>query len=138
MNRRSMLLALLAMVACAGHDGSSMAAETADGRKFLGAWRGTWAGDGTGQFEFELEPADDGAVGGRVLVGADTGEYTARFATLTFSGSRMLGRYDYPYDDAEIVIEGAFGAATAAGVWKLVAKSGNQVLLSGTWTVQKD
>jgi len=65
--------------------------------------------------------------------------HTAKFDSLSFSGSKLKGRYEYPLDTrGEIVIDGNFETGKALDTWALVTKGGNDAVLSGTWNVRKN
>jgi hypothetical protein len=138
MKRRALIFALVAVLGAGGWVGYGSAADSTEGRQFVGAWAGTWEGGGAGKFNMKFEQKD-GAIKGNVVVGTDGGDYTATFATLAFTGGKMSGRYDYPLDtQGEIIIEGEFDAAKANGTWKLVQKGGSDGFANGTWAVKKD
>ena len=139
MKRRALIFALAATLGAGGWVGHGNAADSTEGRQFVGAWTGTWEGGGSGKFNMKFEQGGDGAVRGSVAVGTDGGDYSATFATLSFTGGKMSGRYEYPLDtQGEIIIEGDFDPAKGSGVWKLVQKGGNEPFISGTWAVKKD
>ena len=107
------------------------------GEQFLGTWRGTWAGAGTGGFELTLEKGQDNAVTGRVSV---TGEptYKATLKTLTFDGKKLSAKYDFPPDEAgEVVLAASFEDKSAKGTWSLREKASGNEVASGTWTVTR-
>jgi hypothetical protein len=111
------------------------AAKDAD---FLGNWSGTWEGAGAGgRFDITLAKNGD-ALGGKVDVGQDTGDYSATFTTATLADGIFKARYDYtPDPQAEIVLEGAFEGADGKGSWTMVQKGGSDAFASGTWAVKK-
>ena len=103
----------------------------AGGEQFVGTWAGTWDGAGTGGFELTLEKAEGGALAARVSV---TGEpaYKAIIKTVTFEGTTMKGKYDFPPDErAEVVLSVTFDAKTAKGTWGLQAKGTSDQVASG-------
>ena len=110
----------------------------APGEQFLGTWSGTWAGgNGTGGFELTLEKAKDASVAGRVSV---TGEptYKATIKTLSFEGSKLMAKYDFPPDEnIEIVLNATFDGDTCKGTWAARGKAGGEALADGTWTVTR-
>jgi hypothetical protein len=117
---------------------ASQGAGPAAGEAYVGTWSGTWEGAGaSGPFEVKLETAG-GALGGGVNVGTDAGPYTAKFKKVTFDGNKMTARYDYPLDtQAEIALTATFESKSATGTWAIVPQGQEQVLLNGTWTVEK-
>ena len=139
MQRRWLSCALIALLGVGGLVGYGQAADPAPGGQFVGAWSGTWEGGGSGKFNIKFEQGGDGAIKGSVVVGTDAGDYTANFSTISFSGGKMTGRYDYPLDtQGEIIIDGDFDPAKASGTWKLVQKGGTDPFINGTWTVKKE
>jgi hypothetical protein len=104
----------------------------------MGLWNGTWEGGGAGG-RFDLTLTKDGAaIGGKVDVGQDTGDYTAPFSAASLEGNKLKARYDYPPEpQAEIVLEGAFEGAEGKGTWTMVQKGGTDAFAAGTWTVNK-
>lgn len=104
----------------------------------MGLWNGTWEGGGAGG-RFDLTLTKDGAaIGGKVDVGQDTGDYTAQFSTASLEGNKLKARYDYtPDPQAEIVLEGAFDGAEGKGTWTMVQKGGTDAFAAGTWAVKK-
>ena len=109
----------------------------APGEQFLGTWSGTWEGaGGTGGFELTLEKPKD-AVAGRVSV---TGEptYKATIKTLSFEGSKLIAKYDFPPDEnIEVVLNAAFDGNTCKGTWAAREKASGSDLAVGTWTVTR-
>lgn len=129
---RKRLTGLAALLGCLVF----IAAHASD--QFLGAWSGSWEGAGSGgRFDITLTKTGD-ALGGKVDVGQDTGDYAATFSTATFEGGKFKARYDYPPEpQAEIVLEGAFEADSATGTWTMVQKGGSESFAAGTWAVKK-
>jgi len=139
MKRTWTMLALLVVLAVSAYDFPGGTAHAAEHRQFIGNWIGTWEGEGSGKFELSFAAAVGDALEGRITVGTSVGDYTTTFATLSFTGSKMTGRYAYPLDThGEIVIDGDFDAAKASGTWKLVEKGGDDAAFEGTWHVIKD
>jgi hypothetical protein len=116
----------------------AVAAAQSDIAAFVGTWGGTWEGGGTGRFDLTIERGSDGQPAGGVSVGTDQGDYTAKFKELSFDGPNMKARYEFPLDtQADIMVDGTFSGASAAGNWSLVPKGGDQVFAGGTWKVAK-
>ena len=140
MKRRWLTLTLAAVLGAGGLAGYSNAADSADSRPWVGTWDGSWEGGGSGgKFNIRYERDSGGKLKGSVDVGTDGGDYKASFVELSFTGSKMSARYDYPLDtQGEIILEGDFEAAKATGTWKLVQKGGGDAFISGTWTVKKN
>lgn len=117
--------------------GAAAAAQT-DIAAFVGSWNGTWEGGGTGRFDLTIEHGGDGQPAGGVSVGTDQGDYTAKFKELSFDGSTMKARYEFPLDtQADIMVAGTFNGGAAEGTWSLVAKGGDQAFAGGSWKVAK-
>jgi hypothetical protein len=109
-----------------------------DTAAFMGMWKGTWEGGGTGRFDLTIERGSDGQPAGGVSVGTDQGDYTARFKELSFEGQNMKARYEFPLDaQADVTLTGTFNSGSAEGTWNLVAKGGDQSFAGGTWKVAK-
>lgn len=105
---------------------------------FVGTWKGTWEGGGSGRFDLTIEPGSDGNPAGGVSVGTEQGDYTAKFKELSFDGQNMKARYEFPLDaQADVKVTGAFNGGSAEGTWELVAKGGDQSFAGGTWKVAK-
>ncbi len=129
--------ALLAIICAAGPLGVAAAA---DGDQYIGTWKGTWEGAGAGgRFDLTFAKGSDGKLAASVSVGTDMGDYNAKFSTVTVTGEKLAGAYDYPPDpQGEVIITGAFEPKTATGTWSLGAKGqpGGQAI-AGTWKVTK-
>jgi hypothetical protein len=128
------VIAALAAITAAAQGGGGAAAP---GEQFVGTWSGTWDGAGSGGgFELTLEKdKDKNVVTGRVSV---TGEptYKATFTSLSFDGTKMTAKYDFPADErAEVLLSAAFDGKTAKGTWSLREKGTTTEAASGGWTV---
>ena len=108
------------------------------GEQFLGTWTGTWEGSGTGGgFDLTLEKDKADVLTGRLSV---TGEptYKVTLKTVSFDGPKMTAKYDFPPDDAALVVlAAAFEGNTAKGTWSLREKASDAEVVSGTWTVRR-
>jgi hypothetical protein len=115
-------------------------ASAADGDQYVGTWKGTWEGAGAGgRFDLTFARGGDGKLLASVSVGTDMGDYNAKFSTVSLSGDKLAGAYDYPPDpQGEVTITGSFDPKTAMGTWSLGAKGqpGGQAI-AGTWKVSK-
>jgi hypothetical protein len=115
-------------------------AVAADGDQYAGTWKGTWEGAGAGgRFDLTFAKGSDGKIAASVSVGTDMGDYNAKFSTVTITGDKLAGAYDYPPDpQGEVIITGSFDAKIATGTWSLGAKGkpGGQAI-AGTWKVTK-
>ena len=128
---------MLAIFWTAGQFGVAVAA---DGDQYIGTWKGTWEGAGAGgRFDLTFTKGSDGKLAASVSVGSDMGDYNAKFSTLTLTGDKLAGAYDYPPDpQGEVTITGSFEPKDAIGTWSLGAKGkpGGQAI-AGTWKVTK-
>jgi hypothetical protein len=128
---------MLAMMWAAGH---VEVASAADGDQYIGIWKGTWEGAGAGgRFDLTFTRGSDGKLAASVSVGSDMGDYNAKFGTLTVTGDKLAGAYEYPPDpQGEVTITGSFEPKDAIGTWSLGAKGkpGGQAI-AGTWKVTK-
>jgi hypothetical protein len=107
------------------------------GEQYVGTWTGTWDGAGTGEFELTLEKPKDGALTGRVSV---TGEptYKATLKTVSFEGTKMTAKYDFPPDErAEVVVALTFDDKAAKGTWVVIEKASSGEVAKGTITVTR-
>jgi hypothetical protein len=115
-------------------------AAAADGDQYIGSWKGTWDGAGAGgRFDLMFTRGSDGKIAASVSVGTDMGDYTAKFSTVTLTGDKLTGAYDYPPDpQGEVTVTGSFDLKSAMGTWSLGAKGqpGGQSV-AGTWKVVK-
>jgi hypothetical protein len=110
----------------------------APGAEYVGHWHGTWDGAGAGEFDLVLEQATGGALGGKVAVTTDGGNYTADLQAISFEGSAMRAKYTFPLDEsAEVAVAGSFEAASAKGTWSLHPKGQDTEIAGGTWTVAR-
>ena len=128
---------MLAIVWAAGQIG---AASAADADRYVGTWKGTWEGAGAGgRFDLTFARGSDGKLAASVSVGSDMGDYNAKFSTLTVTGDKLAGAYEYPPDpQGEVTITGSFQPKDAIGTWSLGSKGkpGGQAI-AGTWKVTK-
>jgi hypothetical protein len=137
---RRKLLAMTAVLAVFGICGGlAIAAESANGKEYIGTWNGTWEGGGAGgRFDLTLAVGADGKLTGGVSVGQDTGDYTAQFVAVSIEGNKLTARYSFPPDEqADIKTTATFDGKTAKGVWELVPKGQDTAMAAGTWTVTK-
>ena len=113
-------------------------AQSSRGQEYTGTWAGTWDGSGTGDFELTLEQTKDGAIGGKVAVTTDGGNYNADLKSVAFDGNKMSASYDFPLDpSAEIAVTATFDPKTAKGTWLLHAKGQSAEVASGTFSVTR-
>lgn len=128
---------MLAIVGAAVQRGVASAAE---GDQVVGTWKGTWEGAGAGgRFDLTFTRGGDGKLAASVSVGSDMGDYNAKFSTVTLTGDKLAGAYDFPPDpQGEVTITGSFDPKNAIGTWSLGAKGqpGGQAI-AGTWKVTK-
>jgi hypothetical protein len=128
---------MLAIICAAGQLGIAAAA---DGDRYVGTWKGTWEGAGAGgRFDLTFVKGSDGKLAASVSVGTDMGDYNAKFSTVTVTGDKLAGAYDYPPDpQGEVTITGSFDPKNAIGTWSLGAKGqpGGQAI-AGSWKVTK-
>jgi hypothetical protein len=125
-------LVVLGAVSVAAQGGGAAGSD-----QFLGTWSGTWDGAGTGGFEITLNKGANGALSGKVSV---TGEptYDATLRTVSFEGSKLSARYDFPPDPAgEVVLAATFDGAKATGTWSLREKASGSEIATGGWNVTK-
>ena len=90
-------------------------------------------------FRSDIRQGSDGKLAASVSVGTDMGDYNAKFSTVTITGDKLAGAYDYPPDpQGEVTITGSFEPKNAIGTWSLGAKGkpGGQAI-AGTWKVTK-
>jgi hypothetical protein len=115
-------------------------AAASDGEQYIGLWKGTWEGAGAGgRFDLTVAKGSDGKLAVSVSVGTDMGDYTAKFSTVTITGDKLTGAYDYPPDaQGEVTVTASFDVKNAIGTWSLGAKGqpGGQAI-AGTWKVTK-
>jgi hypothetical protein len=86
-----------------------------------------------------LARGSDGKLAATVSVGTDMGDYNAAFSTVTMTGGKLTGAYDYPPGpQGEVTIAGSFEPKNATGTWSLAPKGqpGGQSI-AGTWKVAK-
>lgn len=116
-----------------------IAAQPAGGEQYVGTWSGTWeGGGGSGRFDLTIERGSDGKIGGGVSVGEPTGNYVAKFKSISFDGNKLSARYDYtPNTQTEIVLAATFTDGGADGAWSMVPQAQEMVLANGTWKVSK-
>ncbi len=137
--RKLAVVALLLLTSvCAGLQFG--VATAADADQYVGTWKGTWEGAGAGgRFDLTFIRGGDGKLAASVSVGTDMGDYNAKFSTMSLTGDKLAGAYDYPPDpQGEVTITGSFDPKSAAGTWSLGAKGqpGGQAI-AGTWKVSK-
>lgn len=138
LHKVAMLASLMLGLWTAGQWGIALAA---DGDQYVGTWKGTWEGAGAGgRFDLTFSRGNDGKLTAKVSVGSEMGDYNATLSTLTLTGEKLAGAYDYPPDpQGEVTITGSFDPKTAVGTWSLGAKgqTGGQSI-AGTWKVAKE
>jgi hypothetical protein len=118
----------------------SEAGQSTNGEQYAGTYSGTWDGAGTGNFELTLEKVKDGGVTGKVAVTTDGGNYTADLKALSFEGTKMNAKYDFPLDPSaasEVVLVATIDGTVVKGTWSLRPKGQETEAAKGTWTVTK-
>ena len=106
--------------------------------RFVGTWAGTWEGGGSGKIEMALAKAEAGKLSGQVTVTTDTGDYTAKFKSLSFDANQMTAKYDFPLSEgSEVVLTATFDERTLKGTWSLRAKGQEGEQAGGPWTAAK-
>ncbi len=140
MRPQKIAVAVVLMLAVMWAAGQLGAAAAAAGDQYVGIWRGTWEGAGAvGRFDLTFAKESDGKLSASASVGTDAGDYNAKFSTVTVTGDKLAGAYDYPPDpQGEVIITGSFDPKNAIGTWSLGAKGqpGGQAI-AGTWKVTK-
>ena len=136
-NRRT--LTMLVLVVCwIGSAARIGARQASSGEQYAGMWSGTYDGSGTGQVELTLDKGQDGAMTGKVAATTDGGNYTAELKSVSFEGTKMTAKYDFPLDpSAEVVMTATFDGGTAKGTWSLRAKGQADEIASGGLAVTK-
>ena len=117
---------------------AAIAADT-EGAQYIGTWSGTWEGGGAaGRFDLTLTKGANGKIEGGVSVGQDTGDYVAKFVSVSFNGNALTARYSYtPDEQADIAVTATFEGNVAKGAWTMVPKGQDTAMAAGTWTVTK-
>lgn len=140
MRPQNIAVAAVLMLAIIWAGGQVRVASAADADQYVGTWKGTWEGAGAGgRFDLTFIKGSDGKLAASVSVGTDMGDYNAKFSTVTVTGDKLAGAYDYPPDpQGEVTITGSFEPKNAIGTWSLGAKGqpGGQAI-AGTWKVTK-
>jgi hypothetical protein len=117
---------------------ASARSQSSRGQEYAGTWSGTWDGSGSGEFELTLEQTKDGAIGGKIAVTTDGGNYNADLKSVAFDGNRMTAAYDFPLDpSAEVAVSATFDQKTAKGTWMLRPKGQSTEIASGTFSVTR-
>jgi hypothetical protein len=131
---------LLVVVAVCGSVSTAhvRAGQSSTGEKYAGTWAGAWDGAGSGEFELTLEKSKEGPVTGKVAVTTDGGNYNAVLKAVSFDGSKMTAKYDFPLDpSSEVTVAATFEDRTAKGTWSLRPKGQDAEIAGGTWTVTR-
>jgi hypothetical protein len=140
MRPQKIAIVTVVMLAVIWAAGQWSVASAADGDQYIGTWKGTWEGAGAGgRFDLTFAKGSDSKLAASVSVGTDMGDYNAKFSTVTVTGDKLKGAYDYPPDpQGEVTITGSFDPKIAIGTWSLGAKGqpGGQAI-AGTWKVTK-
>lgn len=141
--RRSIPLIFSIVLSCTGAGIAPAIALTSHERAelqqdYIGEWNGTWALGATGgNFDLTFEKGKDGALGGTVAVSGEP-TYKTPFRSVTFAGSKMTAKYDFPPDASiEVTLAGTFEKGAATGTWSAATKAGGGEVASGTWKVSK-
>jgi hypothetical protein len=136
--REGVSRAFILVAAIVALSAGAPAAGQSSGEKYLGKWAGTWDGAGSGDFELTLDKAKDAPLSGRVAVTTDGGNYNADLKTISFDGSRMTAKYDFPLDpSAEVVVNATFEDKSAKGTWAMRPKGQESDIAAGTFSVNK-
>ncbi len=132
MNKKVGLILKVFLLLCVGLSALSVAADSDS--QFAGIWTGSWEGGGTGKFDVTLVAGSDGKLAGSVNVGAEGGDYTAKFSSLSFDGNKLAAKYAYPLDEqGEVTLTATFDGNKATGTWALGAKGqAGQAMANGT------
>jgi hypothetical protein len=133
---RKLFLSISSVIAMLG---LGVLAFAASGTEYAGTWKGNWAGEGgAGRFDMTITTEADGKVSGGVSVGADTGDYTAKFVSVAITGNKLTARYSYPPEEQlDIAVTATFENGKATGTWSMVPKGQDTAMASGTLNVEK-
>lgn len=137
--RRSntLVAAMLVMVMTAAV-AAQRGAPSTDAGKLIGTWTGTWdGGGGSGGIEISIERTQDGPIGGAISITGDA-EYKATLTAVSFEGSTMTVKYNYPPDEsAEVILTAPVEGDSAAGTWSLREKASGNEVATGGWKATK-
>lgn len=105
--------------------------------RFGGTWSGSFDGDISGKFEMSIMPAGANSKHtGKVIVTPDEGDsYTASFKSLTLEGDKLVGKYDDPSGNGEVMLEGTSDGKAASGTWTY-SRQDNQAA-KGMWKLTR-
>jgi hypothetical protein len=133
--RRLLPLILLALVVFF----AAPSAQTAAEKNVIGAWSGTYSGDGTGKYTMTIAPDASKKLGGTLTNTNESGEsFTSTFKTVTVDGPKLSISYESPGDDGGLVqLDATIEKASLTGAWKVVDSAKN-VMQSGTFTGTKE
>jgi len=138
MHNRWMSWAIVIVVCFIGAASHGEARQASNAGQYAGTWTGTWDGAGAGEFEMTLDKTRDGGLTGRVAVTSDAGNYTADLKGVSFDGTKMTAKYDFPLDpSSEIAVAGNFDDRAAKGTWSMHLKGQDAEVAGGTWTVAR-
>ena len=135
----SRLLSILVLALTVGltsiHAQGSSSAEA----RLVGAWAGTYAGDGSGKYTMTFSRDAAKKISGTVEASPDAGSgYTATFKSIVVDGATVKMAYDEPDNSAmEIQLEANVDGDSMTGSWKSVDTGAKSVVASGTFTGSK-
>ena len=133
------LMFLFVLIVSAASTATAQQNSSASTDQFLGTWTGTWDGGGaTGNFQLTLNRETDGATVAKVSVSGDPA-YQATLSEISFDGSKMIGKYDFPpQPETEVLLVASFDGNAATGTWSLREKASGFEVVGGHMTVTKN
>ncbi len=110
------------------------------GDSYLGNWTGTWTSSegGSGELEVSIEKTKDGVAGGKLTASGGESAHSAVFKSVTFDGTKMQAKYDYPLGEGgEVTLDATLDGPAVNGTWMLRPPGGTTDVARGTWTATK-
>lgn len=130
--RHKLSIFIFVVLIAAANTAGAQQATSAPGDQLLGKWTGTWDGGGaSGPYELTFEGQSDGSTLATVVVSGDP-MYIARLLEVSFEGSKMTAKYDFPpQPETEVVLVTSFDGSAANGTWSLREKATGFEIVNG-------
>ena len=112
--------------------------QTADEKKLVGAWAGSWGGGSSGTFEMTITKDADGKLGGSITPKPEGGEsYTTSFKSVALADGKVTLKVAIPGDEAEVTVEATLDGSVLKGTYSVRAKEDGREVDVGKFTATK-
>jgi hypothetical protein len=104
-----------------------------DNEAFIGAWQGSWTGEGSGKFEMTIKRGPAAKLSGSISTKPDDGDpNTVEFKTIEVTSGKLRAEFENADGDVKITITGSLDGKSLKGTYTARQTDGTQVD-AGSW-----